>query len=94
MYVIYSKLLVKLTTQNKKKMEHPRKARKAKDINFIDKKTFRLGQDELDNLAEGSKFFQEQQSDYIRRLLQIPPKKVKTILNALEEMEGLENLEE
>jgi hypothetical protein len=53
--------------------------RKRKAINFVDKKTFRLGEKELENLAKGSEIFDEDQSDYVRRLLKIDPEKVKEL---------------
>jgi hypothetical protein len=61
-----------------------KKPRKPKPVNFTDKKTFRLGETHLDNLGKGADFFKEDESSYIRRLLEIDPRKIKGLLNVLE----------
>lgn len=54
------------------------KLRKQKPINFIDKKTFRLGEKHLQNLEQGAILFNCDESEYIRILLSLSPKKFKT----------------
>lgn len=72
------------------KVEGVRKARKPKPINFIDKKTFRLGEEELRNLKKGAEEFNGDQSEYIRILLRLPPSTIKSLVSQLENVESVD----
>ncbi|MEH2417340.1 hypothetical protein [Nostoc sp.] len=74
------------TRKNKSLRDILRKSynRKPKPINYTDKKTFRLGEKELETLLKGAEIFEVDQSEYVRILLRLPPTIIKKIVENLE----------